>query len=486
MEEIPLAVEDAYDLIIQINGMKSLEEDDWEEEASTRGLEVCNKKKDERSVVVSVVGNANKGKSYILTKISGQELPSGYSVTTEGLSIKYPTIKKQNIILLDTAGFETPLIENDVYQLKHDKEYYKEHEEEYIKEVTELSRDRQMTEYFLQKFVISQANILICVVGQLTYSEQKFLNKIKKECGDKRLFIIHNLQNLITKQQVEDYIKDTLECSLTFKLKEFKMVSFENKTEDEKKNNNDTYYTEIFSDEKNEQDIVHLIMAHEKTEAGNYYNNSTINYIINQIIAFVGIKPFPIETKLKEFLFNISGEIMEEKIENIEDIIIDNKFIKIKQKEGKNLHLKKFLVDELGLNSFMETKYKPKYRYYKTKDGKKFIIQFIMCGTTKGVKIGKAIISESGEYYVFPIQGTKESKEDTKTPSPSPFLSLNTEKNEGLYINKRESGFFNFHVKVPASQITLADKKYKKISKERGIVTVEFDLLKDDDDEFQI
>ena len=129
--------------------MKSLEGDGWEEDYSDKGLERYKKKKDERSVVVSAVGNANKGKSFILGKIAGEEIPSGYSVTTEGLSIKYPTIKRKNIILLDTAGFETPLIENKIYKLKHNKKYYFDNpqkEEDYIKEVTELSRDRQMTE----------------------------------------------------------------------------------------------------------------------------------------------------------------------------------------------------------------------------------------------------------------------------------------------------------------------------------------------------
>ena len=195
---------DIYNIVIDINGMKSLWEEGWPELSKEKGKEIYEAQKDKRSVVVSVIGNANKGKSFFLTKISDIKLPSGFSVTTRGLSVKYPEINNKNIILLDTAGFETPLVENSVYKLSKDK--FKLDENTYYEESKILARDRQMTEYFLQKFVLTQANIVVCLVGQLTYNEQKFLSKITEECGEKQLFIIHNLQNLEKKHDVEKYI----------------------------------------------------------------------------------------------------------------------------------------------------------------------------------------------------------------------------------------------------------------------------------------
>ena len=124
-----------YDLIINVNAMKSLLGNGWEEEFSTDGLPIYEEKKDKPSVVVSVVGNQNKGKSFILGKISGQPIPDGYTCITKGLSIKYPTIEKQNIILLDTAGFESPLVENDDYKLTKDKKEFILDEESEIKEI---------------------------------------------------------------------------------------------------------------------------------------------------------------------------------------------------------------------------------------------------------------------------------------------------------------------------------------------------------------
>ena len=39
------------------------------------------------------MGNGNRGKSFLLSKISGFDFPTGYSVKTKGISIKYPEKK---------------------------------------------------------------------------------------------------------------------------------------------------------------------------------------------------------------------------------------------------------------------------------------------------------------------------------------------------------------------------------------------------------
>ena len=142
-------------------------------------------------------------------------------------------------------------------------------------------------------------------------------------------------------------------------------------------------------------------MAREKSEAGDFYNNSTIQYIKNQIVAFIGVEEFPIKDKVKDFLFQISNEIMEEGIKNKNEINIE-KNIMIKSKE--KYKLKNYLVDELGLNVFVGSAFKPKYRYYKDNEKKKFIIEIEMCGGTRNLKC-KCI--NLGENYRFHIEGVK-------------------------------------------------------------------------------
>ena len=76
---------------------------------------------------IGVIGNSNKGKSFILSKLSKMLFPSGTSIKTEGLSIKYPDLKEyknRKIVLLDSAGLETPVIKeiNEILEDKKKKE----------------------------------------------------------------------------------------------------------------------------------------------------------------------------------------------------------------------------------------------------------------------------------------------------------------------------------------------------------------------------
>ena len=64
-------------------------------------------KKNEPVLKIGIIGNAEKGKSFLLSKISKIDLPSGTSISTERLIIKYPVLEgfeNRKIALLDSAG----------------------------------------------------------------------------------------------------------------------------------------------------------------------------------------------------------------------------------------------------------------------------------------------------------------------------------------------------------------------------------------------
>ena len=86
-----------YDTIIDFDSLKESCETEkgFNILFSDKGYENYNKRKNQDAIIVGVIGNANKGKSYILSKISNEELPRGYSVTTKGISVKYPKIEKK-------------------------------------------------------------------------------------------------------------------------------------------------------------------------------------------------------------------------------------------------------------------------------------------------------------------------------------------------------------------------------------------------------
>ena len=110
-----------YDLIIKIESIKALFDGGWKIIETDYGHE-CNKKYQKNgSVIITAIGNKNKGKSFILSKISEKDLPRGFNITTEGLSVIYP--RKRPVIILDTSGSESPLLEleDNYYQLKNNE-----------------------------------------------------------------------------------------------------------------------------------------------------------------------------------------------------------------------------------------------------------------------------------------------------------------------------------------------------------------------------
>ena len=269
-------MEDFYDIIIDINSIRKVSTEGWNVIYGEKGLKKYNEFKNQDLIIIGVIGNNNKGKSFLLSKISKIKLLSGASIETKGLSVKYPDLKGyqgRQIILLDSAGLETPVLKakkienkekNEIIidneqkdeEIKEDKideekEQNKEennieiniknkgnqiHEEiRKIKEFRDNSSDKIITELFLENFIVKVSDILLLVVGKLTYSEQKLIIKIKDECkkqNKSKIFIIHNLQEFIKVEQVRNYIKDTLLNCSTFDLKIRKDISTK-KTNDE-------------------------------------------------------------------------------------------------------------------------------------------------------------------------------------------------------------------------------------------------------------
>lgn len=107
---------DFYDVIIDIKSIKDINKG-WRIKMSKRAKENYENFKKDEIIKIGVIGNSNKGKSFLLSKISKIKLPSGTSIRTEGLSIKYPELdklfKNRKIALLDSAGLETPVLKSD-------------------------------------------------------------------------------------------------------------------------------------------------------------------------------------------------------------------------------------------------------------------------------------------------------------------------------------------------------------------------------------
>ena len=145
-----------YDIIINIDSLRNLYKG-WKVKFTEQGKKNYEIMKEEKVLTVGILGNRNSGKTFILSKLSGVNLPVG--IKTEGISIKYPRMEKDkpaNYILIDSAGFENPLLETNEFTI--DKIIKKEDK---LRELELRVSDKILTEYFIQNFIIQKSNLLI-------------------------------------------------------------------------------------------------------------------------------------------------------------------------------------------------------------------------------------------------------------------------------------------------------------------------------------
>ena len=443
-----------YDTIIDFDSLKiSCKEKGFNVIFSENGYQNYEERKKQNSTIVGVIGHANKGKSYILSKISNEELPRGYSVSTKGISVKYSKIEIRPLIILDSAGSETPLIQNNYTQNINIKNYNDE-----IEIISELARDKIATQNFIQDFIHFYSNILIIVVGQLTSDDQKLINRIKSNNRNKKtIFIIHNLMFIETIKNVEIIIKDTIEKSITFNKLSKRNIIGEN---DDSKNN--YYYLEGIDDKST---IVHLIMAREGTEAGNYYNQSTIDFLKKQIIIETFTKNFDIIESFKKFLSMCSGTYMEKPI-GIDDIEYDNRQKKIIIKTKKKIILKKYFINEIGISNFYGKIIEPFYDYKQSEDQMEIMIELPGIDLKKNFKIIYKLNICDGN-YIFTYCGKINSDADDSL------------KNINLLFGNFEESEYRFQLTFPISDGVIKSSKPKiKKDAKNALVTLIYEYDK--------
>ena len=499
-----IKLEDFYDVVINIKSVKDISKG-WEIKMTEKGEKNFNKFKNKELIKIGVIGNSNKGKSFILSRISKIKLPSGTSIKTEGLSIKYPeleTFKNREIVLLDSAGLETPVLNekkildedegnnevqkkdknndnNEIINEEDDKDVRNEcnkdqqnkaneNDEQIEKEgenqnenddkpryFREKSREKLITELFLQNYIIQYSDILILVVGIMTYSEQKLLNRIKIDIQklkiNRPLYIIHNLKTFYTKQQVEDYIKNNLRKSATFELKKGHNISTKAQYEE------GIYYYEKNSNPK----IFHLIFANEGSDAGNIYNNFTLQFIENQFKATTDFKTFDVIQTIKERFIHHSKEIIERKNESQKfDIISNEEIIKnkiIKLKTPQDIILKRCFIDELGFSNLKGNGFEPNFNYYKKEEEKKIIVRV----EAPGNSTISSKIEYSGEYTVIRLIGKKK-------PDKEPA------NNSDNIHTTREFGDFVLDIPLKTEDYNIKNTK-PKICDKKGILILEYE-----------
>ena len=319
----------------------------------------------------------------------------------------------------------------------------------------EKSKEKIITELFLQDYIIYNSDILIVVVGILTYSEQNILNKIKTKLKREKsfiksynnLFIIHNLMTFTTVQQVETYINQTLLKSSTFQLE--KNMKITTKIGGQ---------TGVCYYEKNSNPrIFHLIFANEYSEAGRYYNEYTLSFIEKSFELNTDLKGFDIVETVKE-RFKIESKDIIELPQNEDIVFYENSKTLIKLQSPKTLTLKKFFIDELGFQNMKAKGFEPNYSYYKTNDAIVINIE------VPGKCYLESSVQYTGEYTIIKINGRKEKD-----------VNIDMENN---YIYKgREFGKFSLDIPIKQEDFVIKNERPLFYS-ENGIIVLTYKIEK--------
>jgi len=145
--------------------------------------------------IIAIVGLFDKGKTYLINKLFGVNLPSGKLFTTKGLSFLW--IEHRRMLVLDSAG-----VQNTV---------------SYRAQAVQPILDAQTTESLVFEMVSRIAHHLIFVVSDLTWFEQKYVamlhQKYVKACQSKELIVVHNLRATgIVEEAQKLFKRQVLQC----------------------------------------------------------------------------------------------------------------------------------------------------------------------------------------------------------------------------------------------------------------------------------
>ena len=322
--------------------------------------------------VIGILGLGNVGKSYLLSLFINQELPTGDSIHTKGISIK----KIKNYIILDSEGVDAALTKTNISnELLPKEKLFNKSINESDSLIEKIARDKKAVELFIQDFIIEKSDILVIVVGQLTLQEQKMINRIVMTANKKIIYVIHNLKNFYCKEQINDYIENIFKKNIFFaQNQKYSEQTYKGKNDLENKEEEyDTYFLETYD---NSRQVLHFIMGSNVKESNNYFFNKTvIDYFRNEISSFKR-KKFHIFDELKDFLIKKGTNYIEsseacKKPFTEEDITLVEKeqkiYISIKNEKNR---IKKCLMNQLGFSHFYGALYSPNYTYYIEKDEK--------------------------------------------------------------------------------------------------------------------
>lgn len=263
-----------YDIKIKLNTVKDLEFGSCYIKSKLSEQDALQKTQ-KKYLILAAFGSKAVGKTYILSKICGTDIPidSHEQCKSQGITIKYS--KESEFGFMDIFGSHLSLEEmnlgEDVIQLE----------------------ERILIKSFIEDFVMENCGAILLIVDEMTFEDEILIEKIKKKYyGKKKILVIHNFSRFTEIETVE------------------KRITIDMKKEG-----------------KTNKNLSHVIFANEWSSAAKKYNKNGLEQLKKALLQDQDqvIKPFNMIEKFKEFFKKNSLHYQFPKGSTLDELIVNEK-----------------------------------------------------------------------------------------------------------------------------------------------------------------
>lgn len=414
-----------YDAVFRCESCKELFKKGWNFFINDKFIQ---RMTDENEICpMCVLGETNKGKTFLVNILTGKNLKAGIEHKTEGMSCKFSDFKysydevgkydeineqeKSEInkfLIFDTAGRSEPLLRDKTNEEKG---------RDLKKIVDENYRDLKISEDFLKNLLINNSQIILIVVNQLSLSEQIFLYQLKNQRNFDQLFVIHNLFNFQSKKDLENYIDNTIVRSIYFDMSK---NYYPSKNGNQNSIDRPYYFVENQNNNGSESLIAHFILGNMETKDPwiKDFNDQTLTIIKEIMQTCAANRLFTIKEILEKELIDenkIDKQIMlkeDDKCEISEEDKPKNcppnyykkiGTLKLNKEDSDLSKTNNNFIKGTGFTDF--TGYNPDYVFYKNNNDTEFVIE-VECAGEEDKDISITAKESKGKVY-FNITGKK-------------------------------------------------------------------------------
>ncbi len=438
---------------IHTDSILSLNQDGWSVKSQLEN--VIPKLEDKMLVVCSIIGSTGSGISWLANQLSGNQLPYGWQNSPNSISLHYINNRDSWFTILESSGLNEPIraCQAKISKLSDSQFYQNDNDEQKILSYQTPYDDSNLLEHLKLLYIIHHTGIILYVVGKFTQIESENILRIKRMIKDimktktaakstqlPQLIIIHNFSWLKTVSHVQQEFKKSV--GRVFSLEE--QALFNNKL---KAHENCCLNKSLWKDEFG---FTHLITATEKTEAGNYYNPGTLNFLFSKLDCLEIKRKLSFCSSFADFcsqeLSNRIGmDLLLKYTPDKSKIIISNKASKINPPQ----------LFYASLSNVVQMKFEPKYstKVETLNQGQEAVVvvevELIDSSIDK-----KSIVQKQGKNYLV-IKGLKRQIFDEETKQ--------RENNGKFILNKGTRKEGNYSLNIP---LVSSCMKYDKIISE--------------------